>query len=727
MTKQELKEKIKIPEWAIGCLIALNKTDYTNIKLPSIQPLKNIAQYYLDKKYLSDRQIRFVQKLLSQNINQITNLSIKPISIKISNKKKSTKNASVHDNKIKIQFHTAKNSPEFLKTIAQVKTLPNRKFVKEDKCWYTPICLESVTNLQKWGFTLDDELTKFVSSLIQKPTKPKDLTFDSRLFPYQKDGVVFIDFKNRVLLADQMGLGKTCQSLSWLKYKKEKRPVIIVCPAFLKDKWKNEILMWTDDTNIQILYGKIQNEKLTGDYIIINYDILQPSLIQEILIAIKNISDRKHQSPKITFNRLLREIKISKTLLISIDKKTNRNLSPGLLPKIEISLKEFIPLWKIKENNYEKIIEKLPEQVLDLIHDYFLDEIKTISWIYALLDYNPQVSIFDECHYLKNPKTIRAETAKKITQATDSLIMISGTPIENRPVEFFHILNMIQPDLFPSFWSYVQEYCDAHKGPFGWDFNGASNTKKLHKLLTDTVMIRRTKDEVLPDLPPKIYSILPFELQNKEEYIEAEQNIISWIQSNKGNQAADKASRATHLVKLGILRRLALQGMMHSNIKWIKNTVETDEKVIVVGVHKEPLRILQKTFPKISVKLDGETSKNKKQFVVDEFQNNDKIKIFLGQIKACGVGIDLFAASNVLFLELPWKPGELDQAADRAHRIGQTKSVNIWISAPKNTIYYYLAEILIQKQKTLNSILDGKEIEDETVLSELINKINQSY
>ena len=125
-------------------------------------------------------------------------------------------------------------------------------------------------------------------------------------------------------------------------------------------------------------------------------------------------------------------------------------------------------------------------------------------------------------------------------------------------------------------------------------------------------------------------------------------------------------------------------------------------------------------FGSIAVKIDGGVNIKNRQKAVDLFQTNKNIKLFIGNIKAAGVGITLTASSNVGIIELPWTPGECSQAIDRVHRIGQKNSVNVYYLLANNTIEQKIAKLISKKQKVLHAVLEGQEIESSSLLSELI-------
>jgi len=300
------------------------------------------------------------------------------------------------------------------------------------------------------------------------------------------------------------------------------------------------------------------------------------------------------------------------------------------------------------------------------------------------------------------------------------VIALSGTPIVNKPIEAYNALRLIRPEVFSSSQYYIQRYCDPKWNGFGLDTSGASHTQELHELLTGTVMIRRLKRDVLPQLPPKVRSFVPVQLHNREDYRLAEEDFIGFLRETKGAEAARRASNAEALAKIEALKQLSVQGKLAESIDWISDFLENGEKLVVFAVHKFVIEALMQKFGKIAVKIDGSVSLSERNKAVEAFQGNDKIRLFVGNIKAAGVGLTLTASSNVVFLELPWTPGDLSQAEDRCHRIGQKDSVNIYFLLAPDTIEERLAHILDSKRKVLDAVLDGEITAQESLLTELI-------
>jgi len=343
-------------------------------------------------------------------------------------------------------------------------------------------------------------------------------------------------------------------------------------------------------------------------------------------------------------------------------------------------------------------------------------------WVKELTATKPQALIMDEVHYLKNTKAKRTKAAKKLAKGIPHVIGLTGTPIVNRPIEILTALQMIDKTIAPDRWDFLQRYCGPKHNGFGWDFSGASNTEELHKLLTKTVMIRRKKEDVLTDLPAKLRSFLPMELNNEREYLQAEKDFIEFTRNRKGEEAAERASNAQALAEINGLKQLAVKGKLPQAVDWIKDYLASGKKLVVMAVHKFVIDAIMDEFKGRAVKVDGSVSGAARQDAVERFQTDDSIRLFVGNIKAAGVGLTLTAASTVAFLELPWTPGDLQQAEDRVHRIGQKESVSIYYLLAQDTIEEKIAYLIDKKRKILDAVLDGQATEEESLLSELMNQ-----
>jgi SWI/SNF-related matrix-associated actin-dependent regulator 1 of chromatin subfamily A len=343
-------------------------------------------------------------------------------------------------------------------------------------------------------------------------------------------------------------------------------------------------------------------------------------------------------------------------------------------------------------------------------------------WVDKLRKYPFTTMILDEVHYIKNSQAGRTKAVKKMGKSIAHIMALSGTPIVNRPIEAFNALQLINPTIIPDFWKYTQRYCGAKHNGFGWDFSGATNTQELHEILTGSVMIRRLKKDVLKELPDKIYTYIPIPLTNETVYRAAESDFIKYLKSTKGQEAADRASLAVSFTKGEALRQLAGEGKLEAAINWIEDFLEEDGKLVVFAIHRFVIDALMNKFYNKAVKVDGSVSLTERQRAVDRFQTDPDCRLFVGNVKAAGVGLTLTAASSVAFLELPWTPGDLSQAQDRCHRIGQKSAVNIYYLLVPDSVEERIALILDIKQEILSSVLDGRPAEMDTLLTELIKQ-----
>lgn len=454
-------------------------------------------------------------------------------------------------------------------------------------------------------------------------------------WPYQLKAVQFIQAKGgNGIIGDDMGIGKTIESLGYLLNNPTLRPALIICKATAKLNWLDEIREWIPNEFACVLNGGKEERIPTCLFsmFLINYDILSQRL-----------------------NQILTEIK-------------------------------------------------------------------------------PKVIIVDECQAVKNQGTQRTEAFRVLCQGSDKeqatgeyllnrkglqIIPMSGTPILNRPAEFFTVLNILDPVGFPSWEFYKDRYCFSGNSFYVKRLRKKRNLE-LH-VGVSKLMIRRLKEEVSPELPDKIRTITPIEIDNREEYTEAERAFIQWIRKNYGKDAAIRAGRAPELVFINKMRMLTAQGKLNNIIKWINDFLESDQKLIAFCTHKFMAERLGDYYKDISVKVVGGMTEIQKYRSITTFQNDPNIKLFIGNLKAAGDSINLTAASNVAFLELGWTPGGHVQAEDRAHREGQKDTVNVYYLTANRTIEDYLVKLINQKMETLNQILDGKNAEhEESMLSEII-------
>lgn len=329
------------------------------------------------------------------------------------------------------------------------------------------------------------------------------------------------------------------------------------------------------------------------------------------------------------------------------------------------------------------------------------------------------LAILDESFAIKNPNSLRSINTNLLSFISHK-VLLTGTPILNRPAELWSQLHFIEPTMFPNRWKFYFSYCDPVKNHFGWDFSGASHLEDLRERIKGTVL-RRTKKEVLKELPPKIESMIKIELSpsNWKKYLKIYSNFEQII--NSGQQGVA-------LARLTYLKQFLSLAKLENITEIINNILETGKKVIVFSQYLQPLSILKKTFSDNAVVFWGEMNTKEKQEAVFKFQNDKNVKIFLGSIKASGLGITLTAANICIFLDLDWTPSLHAQCSDRCHRIGTKIPVNIYYLIANKTIEENIYALLQKKMSVISELLQEEDIlkiKNQSIFPEFLKQLKE--
>lgn len=355
-------------------------------------------------------------------------------------------------------------------------------------------------------------------------------------------------------------------------------------------------------------------------------------------------------------------------------------------------------------------------------------------WKEEILRINPQTVICDEVHYLKSTKAKRTIAilgpfnakrgkARFIAKNAPNVIGLSGTPLTNRPVELFPILHTLAPHIFPNYMEYVKRYCAAFPSRYGWIVNGASNIPELADLLRTYVMLRRTKSQVMADLPEKRRSLVPLPISNKADYEFAKRDVIAWLKSQDSDITG--ALKAEALVKFEKLKQLAANGKVNAALEWINDFLETGQKLVIAVYHKDVgVKILEgiKKYNPAAIKAIGSGyTIEDRQKEIDRFQNDDSCKAVVVSIMAGKEGITLTAANSIATLELGWNPATHSQMEDRLHRIGQKSAVIAYYLLAAGTVEEDIAEIIDSKRPIIQGVLgDPGEDGDTDILGSVV-------
>ena len=323
--------------------------------------------------------------------------------------------------------------------------------------------------------------------------------------------------------------------------------------------------------------------------------------------------------------------------------------------------------------------------------------------------------VFDEAHYLKNHTSNRSKLARQLadrakwhTGPEPIVYLLTGTPLTNRPRDLFVLLQLVGHPLGRSFLAFAKRYCAAEKNEYGWQTGGASNIEELTVQLHG-VMLRRSKDQVL-SLPPKLRTWLPIEVP-KGTGVRDMRKVIDLLVGDERvaptSSIDERMLRGRLLAAVTRARQTLAAAKVKATIDFVKGAVDQGEKVIVFSCFEDPIQELAEHFRGSVVVLTGSTPGEKRQTIVDHFQQEDRIRVFLANIIAGGVGHNLTAATQVVFNDLDWVPANHWQAEDRAYRIGQTRTVNVTYMVAANTIDDFVQSVLERKGALVKAVVEG--------------------
>jgi len=337
-----------------------------------------------------------------------------------------------------------------------------------------------------------------------------------------------------------------------------------------------------------------------------------------------------------------------------------------------------------------------------------------------LSNFNWKGLIFDEAHYLKNHTSQRSKLVGQLLDAVPGdpvVYALTGTPLTNRPRDLFVLLQIVGHPMGRSFLSFAKRYCAAYKNDYGWVTDGASNLEELAIELHGT-MLRRNKEDVL-DLPPKLRTWLDVEV--KEGTAQKEMEVVLGLLLQGQRQQAGPTDvpvgrdRARLVAQLTKVRRKLAEAKTNTTIEYVQNILDQGDKVLVFSCFDAPLKKIYKRFGDAAVLLTGATPADKRQGLVDRFQAEEGVRVFVANILAGGVGLNLTAAQQVVFNDLDWVPANHWQAEDRAYRIGQERSVHVAYMVAEKTVDEFVRTVLETKAALVSSVVDGKALTDGAI------------
>ena len=330
----------------------------------------------------------------------------------------------------------------------------------------------------------------------------------------------------------------------------------------------------------------------------------------------------------------------------------------------------------------------------------------------------------DEAHFIKNASQRSSQALRLLGVSDDKragvsgprlVFLLTGTPMPNRPRDLFNLLRAVGHPAARSFIAFARQYCGAYRNNYGWVTDGASNLAELNLLLKE-VMLRRRKDDVL-ELPPKIRSWVPVQISIESAW-NANQDFLEWFLRADASRPNDTQflARITRL-------RLALHKAKHAACaERIRDVVATGQKLIVFTAYTEGITRHRKALGAQAVSITGADTAKQRMAAMDAFQNDPGVTVMLCNLIAGGVGLNLTAATHVIFQDLDWVPANHLQAEDRCYRIGQKRQVTVEYLLAEGTLDGYIARLLEAKLRLVQAV-EADELPDASLLNELQNEL----
>ena len=334
--------------------------------------------------------------------------------------------------------------------------------------------------------------------------------------------------------------------------------------------------------------------------------------------------------------------------------------------------------------------------------------------------------IADECQKLSNSTSNRTKIFKDFATRIPTRWLLTGTPITNKPMDFFSLLDLCESPLATNWQSFVIRYCKGFQvknkatGKSFWKVNGASNLDELRKYTCD-LMLRRTKSEL--NLPAKTTKASYIPLADSNGYNQYIDEYDQWVADMKEQEI--ELPMTAHLAKLTAVRQLLSKDKIQSTITLAEDYIEQGHKVIIFSCFTDTIVTIHEHFKKASVLVNGATNLKNRQAAVDAFQNDDKVTVFCGNIIAAGVGLTLLKGTILIFNDLDYVPANHAQASDRSHRLGQQNEVHVLYQLVVDTIDITMFEMLQKKMDIIGTILGDGVSDDFSVGKEVLKSFKK--
>jgi SNF2 family DNA or RNA helicase len=619
--------------------------------------------------------------------------------------------------------------PYHAEMVNEIKGIVGAKWDKVEKLWKVP--LTSISQARefalKHNFNLTNEIMRFTVS-----TKAPSRGI------YASDGWVYMKFPYERVMINAV---KKVPQITWDS--SEKAWKVPVASAKNAVEWADGFSLPVDDEVRTLAVEATETlSRLVSASRSVDADISVDGL-QGTLLPYQRAGVQYASRAKRTF--IADEMGLGKTIQ-AIATVELANSSSSAYPAVVVCPPSLVLNWA---SEYEKWLpnrnvsvitnrKAFPESGYDIV---VIGYSNITHWEKELQGHKSY--IFDESHYCKTPTAQRAKSAIKMAKSVpkDGIILcLTGTPVTNRPAEYASQLDILgKLKEFGGLWGFYRRYCGAYQDNFGqWNISGHSNLDELNERLRGTCYIRRTKDQVLSELPPVVHSRVLVEgtPAGMAEYQKAEKDIIKYITDrakeiaielgenpySKAVVAKLRAESNEHLVKLSVLRRLSAKAKMPAVHEWVEAHIADGKKVVVCAHHRDIVDELAKKYG--NLRIQGGMSVEDVEIQKKKFMtlSVEEAPVIVLSIQAAKTGHTLTASQDCLFVELPWTPADVDQTYSRLHRLGQQGSVTSTYLLTSGTIDEEIYKLIQKKRAVVNASVDGGEKDEDISTAQLFLK-----
>ena len=496
--------------------------------------------------------------------------------------------------------------------------------------------------------------------------------------------------------------------------------------------WVEKLL--ADKEKAYHIWGKVLDKEEFHDFWLPKAAIIKDNSVKDVVI---DYSKYSHRPPLEHQKEAIQKLVENKKFILADDMGLGKTTST-IIAALESGSKKVLIIcpatlkinWKREIENYSDKSIYIAESKnfsteadfviinYDIIKNFHDPKKKDDSQVLAS---KFDLVVIDEAHYIKNATAQRTKLINDIVKNTERLWLLTGTPMTSRPIDYFNLLSIIDSPVAKNWMAYAIRYCSGYQFNVGgrkvWNVTGASNLEELRDR-TLGLTLRRLKENVL-DLPDKIITPVYLRLKSKS-YENVMGEYYDWYDKNPD----ESKSLTVQFSKLTKIRQIIADEKIEQTIELAENILEQDKKVIIFCNFTDSLNKITEHFGKAAVKLDGSMSKPNRQNSVDQFQDNPKVKVFVGNIRAAGVGITLTAAEAVIMNDLSFLPSDHAQAEDRAYRYGQKNNVLVYYPIFENTIEGIIYDILNNKKQVIATVM-GDNQHPADAAEEILQRINE--